>query len=423
MESTAPDRRRGKGRARLIRSALLEPTQRIAVLSLHTSPLGRMGAGSNGGMNVYVREVCRALARLGVATDVFTRVPAGGPAGADTVDDLRRVVHVPVGQAGLRRHELLGVAQGFAEACVPMLESARCNALYSHYWLSGVAAERLRDRLGLPWAHSAHTWAMVTNGRLAPGARPEPEQRMRTEEQIANDADVLIASTEMERSALLRAYKIDRKRVSVVAPGVDNRTFRPCQKEDALHALGRDGQRLFVVVGRLERRKGVDVAVRALAALAAEHPSVRLLVVGGDGGESGEAERLRRLTAALGLGSRVEQCPPVAHPQLAMYYAAAEACLIPSYTELFGLVGLEAQACGTPIVVSRTAGIANLLRDGHEALLVEPGDACAIAVAMRRLLVEPGLAARLGRRGACLAATFSWQRTAQRLLDAFRPLC
>lgn len=389
---------------------------------MHASPLARLGEGGNGGLNVYVRDICRALGELGVSTDVFTRVPADRRAGIEILGGRSRLIKVPAGDKDLDRYGLAEAVPAFVSMVSVLAVAQRYDLLYSHYWLSGIAAARVRRRLDIPWAHTAHTLAVVKNQRLAPGAQPEPEERVAAEGHIAQGADLLVVSTAAERQALVQSYCVDPERAVVVTPGVDLTAFKPGRRDAARRALAREDQRLFVIVGRLERLKGVDLALRALASLPAARPEARLLVIGGDGGRPGETARLRALAAKLGIAGQVEFLGPVPQAQLATYYVAADACLLPSYTESFGLVGLEAQACGTPVVASSAAGLASVIQDGETGFLVPGSDPEGYAVAMRRLLEDPGVAERMGRQAAQLAGGFSWAAAAEQLLSRFRQL-
>jgi D-inositol-3-phosphate glycosyltransferase len=300
------------------------------------------------------------------------------------------------------------------------------DLIYSHYWLSGLAACCLRSSLRLPWAHTAHTLAVVKNRKLAPGDQPEPDQRVAGEGEIARCADLLVVSTTAEGDELRQAYDVRPERVAVVTPGVDLLAFEPQPRSLARLLVGHPGERLFVFVGRLERLKGVDLILRALARITAEgrHQDVRLLVLGEDSGAGGVSEkaRLQVLARELGVAGRVDFLGSVAQPRLATYYAAAEAALMPSYNESFGLAGLEAQASGTAVVAGRGAGLASVLRDGVTGFLVDRQDPELYAGFMRRLLEEPGLSERLGRNGRRLAERFSWRRTADDLLGRFQGL-
>jgi D-inositol-3-phosphate glycosyltransferase len=398
------------------------------VICLHTSPTAALGLCANGGLNVYVRELCLALGKRGVATDVFTRRASEDAPETEPLGPLSRVVYLSAGPPEVEKYRLLDHVPEFSEEVERWTSRSGLNydLLYSHYWLAGLAACSLRARLGVPWVHTAHTLAVVKNRRLAPGDQPEPEIRVELEGEISRCADLLVVSTEAEGSELRRAYHVPPDRTFVLTPGCDPETFRPMEADRARRRVGYEGDRLFLFVGRLERLKGVDVILRALALVTAggRHPEARLLVLGEDsraGGES-EKQRLIELVAELRLQDRVDFLGSVPQPQLPAYYAAAEACLMPSYNESFGLVGLEAQACGTPVVLSREAGLASVVRDGATGFLVDGPDPRAYAALMLRLLEEPGLARRMGARAARLAAGMGWQRSADRLLGRLQDL-
>jgi D-inositol-3-phosphate glycosyltransferase len=401
---------------------------RVAVISLHTSPTATLGHSANGGLNVYVREVCTALSRRGVATDVFTRkVSERGPT-FESLAPLSRVVYLPAGDASVDKNGLVDFVPRFTGSVQEYIERCglRYDMVYSHYWLSGLVACCLRSSLRAPWAHTAHTLAVVKNKKLAPGDAPEPELRVASEGEIARCADVLVVSTVGEGDELRRSYGVRPEQLAVVTPGVDLLAFHPKPRSLARALIGHPDERLLVFVGRLERLKGVDLVLRALALITADgqHPDVRLLVLGEDSGAGGVSEkaRLQALAAELGIAGRVDFRGSVAQPKLASYYAAAEGALMPSYNESFGLAGLEAQACGTAVVAGRGAGLASVLRDGVSGFLVDRQDPEVYAGFMRRLLDEPGLSERLGRNGRKLAERYSWQRTADELLRLFQEL-
>jgi D-inositol-3-phosphate glycosyltransferase len=409
------------------RSGQARPS-RVAMITMHTSPTATLGHNTNGGLNVYVREVCSAFSRRGIATDVFVRRAETDPPVVERLAPLSRVTHLPAGPGGLDKYQLLDQVPAFADRIARLIEESgvRYDAIHSHYWLSGLVACALHGRLGVPWAHTAHTLAVVKNHQPAPGAVLEPAVRVSLEGEISRCADLLVVHTRAEGDDLCRAYQVPRERIAVVPPGVDLDTFRPQARDVARREVGHPSRRLFVFVGRLEPLKGVDVILRAFAQLTAggRHPDALLLVVGEDSGADGggERERLRRLTGELGLTDRVEFGGSVDQRRLPAYYAAAEACLMPSYSESFGLVGLEAQACGTALIASNVAGLASVVKDGVTGFLVEGPDPAAYADRMRRLLEEPGLAERMGQRGRRLALGFSWDRTAGRLLERMETL-
>lgn len=409
----------------LASSLSLPRALRVAVISMHTSPTGALGNGANGGLNVYVRETCAAFARRGIATDVFTRVPGSEPAASLRLGTLTRVVNVPAGPPGLDKYGLTGEVDTFAAAVAAHAErdGARYDVIHSHYWLSGAAACRLRAEWETPWAHTAHTLAAVKNRRLAPGDRPEPALREMIEAEIARSADLLVVSTESEGEELRRAYGARADRVVVVAPGVDLDAFRPVERAAARRRLGLPG-RPVLFAGRLERLKGAEVALRAFARVAPDHPDAVLVVIGGDSRTGGESElaRLRGIAAELGVEARVSFRGSVAHSDLRHYYSAAEALLMPSYSESFGLVGLEAQACGCPVVAADVAGLASVVRDQVTGYLVPSHDPAEWAARLCSLLNDPELSQQMGRRGRLLAQRFSWSRTAEHLAAEYEAL-
>jgi D-inositol-3-phosphate glycosyltransferase len=406
---------------------IVMPRARIAVVSMHTSPTASLGESANGGMNVYIREISAAFSRCGIATDVFTRwVGADDPA-VERMAPLSRVVYLPAGHDHSDKYQLQHHVEEFATEALAFIDEQQLEyqLLYSHYWLSGLVARSLRETLGLPWVHTAHTLGQVKNRQLAPGAKPEPNERIRAEREIAVQADRQIASTDDEREDLALLYGADSDRIAVVAPGIDLATFFPMPKSDAKRKIGFPDQRLLLFVGRLERLKGVETILRALA-LAADrrHQDVRLLVLGEDSrdAEQSEKDRLRGLAAELGIADRVDFLGSVAHHELPYFYAAAEACLMPSYSESFGLVGLEAQACGCAVIASNVAGLASVVREGVTGYLVDGHEPAEWADRILRLLNDPENAEQMGRRGVLLAQRFPWSLTADRVWAAMEPL-
>ena len=406
---------------------IIMPRARIAIVSMHTSPTASLGHSANGGMNVYIREICAAFGKCGIATDVFTRSVGGDDPETEMMSPLSRVVYLPAGHDHADKYQLEHHVDEFAGRALAYIEEDQLDyqLVYSHYWLSGMVARILSERLELPWAHTAHTLALVKNRQLAPGATPEPIGRVRAEREIAAQADILIVSTGDEGEDLIELYGADPDRVAVVAPGIDLSSFFPRPKSEARRKIGFAGQRLLLFVGRLERLKGVETLLRAFA-LAADrrHQDVRLLVLGEDSrdAEQSEKDRLRRIAEALGIADRVEFLGPVAHHELPYFYAAADACLMPSYSESFGLVGLEAQACGCAVIASNVAGLASVVREGVTGYLVEGHEPGVWAERMLRLLDDPESADQMGRRGVLLAQRFPWALTADRLWATMEPL-
>lgn len=386
---------------------------------MHTSPTASLGKSANGGLNVYVREVCTAFSERGIATDVFTRRQSEDDPDIERLASLSRVVYLPAGN-GNDKYSLLDHVPQFAEG---VLDFARHNRiaydlLYSHYWLSGEAACFVRPEIAAAWAHTAHTLGLVKNRALESGADPEPEVRIRIEGEIAQQADLMITSTADEAFDLVDGYHASPERVFTVAPGVDLSMFRPLDRDQARGTIGYGNERLVLFVGRLERLKGAEVAIRALSLLRdRQHDDVRLLILGEDArnGDESEKARLKAVTAAVGVQDRVDFLGSVAHHELPYFYSAADLLVMPSYTESFGLVALEAQACGLPVVGSGVSGLRSVVRDEVTGYLIDAHEPALYAERIGRLLDSPDLARQMGRRGHMLAQRYSWRRTADRV--------
>jgi D-inositol-3-phosphate glycosyltransferase len=393
--------------------------RRIAVISMHTSPTASLGQNANGGLNVYVHEVATAFSERGIDTDIFTRRQSPDDPTVEQLAPLSRVIYLPAGN-GLDKYSLYREVPPFARGIVAFAEreGVTYDLLFSHYWLSGEAACLLRPRLAPAWAHVAHTLGLVKNRTLALGARAEPALRIQVEGEIAQQADLLIASTEDESRDLVSLYGAEEDRVFVVPPGVDLSMFQPIERAEARRKIGYGPGRLLLFAGRLERLKGVDVAINALALLLDRaHDDVRLLILGEDSrdGEESEKERLKALALATGVRDRVDFLGSVAHHELPYFYSAAEVIVMPSYSESFGLVALEAQACGRPVVASSVSGLRSVVRDDVSGYLIDGHDPAAYAERIGRLIDDPELARQMGARGRLLAQRFSWSRTADRL--------
>ncbi len=402
---------------------------RIAMVSMHTSPLDQPGTGDAGGMNVYVIELARRLAARGVEVDVFTRATSSAlPPVVEAAPGVL-VKHVVAGPfEGLPKGELPGQMCIFArevlraEAGQPQ---GHYDAVHSHYWLSGQVGALARDRWGVPLVHSMHTMAKVKNAFLADGDTPDPVIREIGEEQVVAAADMLIANTDLEAKQLIELYDAPAGRVEVVHPGVDLGVFSPVATELARARLRvpLDAQ-VLLFAGRIQPLKAPDVLLRAAAVMLQRDPSLReRLVVAVVGGPSGTGlehpESLAQLSAELGLDDVVRFVPPVAQDDLVRWYSAADVVAVPSYNESFGLVAVEAQAAGTPVVAAAVGGLTTAVRDGVSGLLVDGHGAEEWADALERVLREPGLADRLGRGALGQAALFSWDRTADATLAVY----
>src|SRR2546428_12442019 len=407
----------------------------LAIVSLHASPVAALGAGENGGMNVYVRAVCEELSRRGIPTEVFTRrTSADGP---DRVRLAEKswVTRLRVGPAEeVDKGGLFDLLPSFTEAV--LREQRRRRAGYglghSHYWLSGWVAARVRDEWKLPWFHTFHTLARVKNERAAEGALVEPEHRIAVEQSIVRNSDRLIASSLQEADDLVRLYGASRSRVSVVAPGVDLDLFGPRPTEALRTELGLGDAPVVVFAGRLERLKGTEIVIRALALLAgASEPSDRpvLIIIGADShngasesrASGGERARLEALTRALGVASQVRFLGSIDQAALARYLSLAAVCVVPSYSESFGLVALEASACGTPVVAARVGGVPAIVRDGLTGFTLSSHDPALYAERIGRLLHDEELRRCFSRRSRLVATQFSWTDTVERPVGGLHP--
>jgi D-inositol-3-phosphate glycosyltransferase len=403
--------------------------RRVATLSVHTSPLDQPGGGDAGGMNVYVCEVAKRLAELGIEVEIFTRATSSD---LPTVLELApgvTVRHVTAGPyEGLDKNDLPAQLCAFTNGVLraeAVQEPGYFDLVHSHYWLSGQVGWLAKERWGVPLVHSMHTMAKVKNALLAEGDAPEPTARAIGEAQVVEAADRLLASTEEEARQLVELYDADPERVVTVAPGVDLDVFRPDDAVAARRRLGFGPDAVVLLfVGRIQPLKAPDVLLRAAARLLAADPELReRLVVAIVGGPSGsglaEPEHLQKLAGALGIADVTRFDPPVPQPALADYYRAATVTVVPSYTESFGLVAVESQACGTPVVAAAVGGLRTAVADGRSGLLVDGHDPVDYAVAVDRLLRDADLHRRLSRGGVAHAATFGWSATAARVLDVY----
>ena len=393
------------------------PVRRVAVLSVHTSPLAQPGAGDGGGMNVYVRALAAGLAHAGVECDVFTRREDHDAPAVTRVDDGFRVVHIDVGPSGpVALHDLTALVDPFADAVLDRMRETgdEYDVLHANYWISGAVGHRLKHALDRPLVATFHTLARV---KAEAGFDDEPEQRARLEHEVIDCADLMLASTAEERMQLADLYGAEPSRIEIVPPGVDHSVFRPSHDDGAaLRAqLGLGDRSMLLFVGRIQPLKGVDVALRALAEL--DDQSATLVVVGGPSGPSGtsESERLHGLVGELGLAERVVFLPPQPHDALADFYRAADVCIVPSRAESFGLVALEAAACGTPVVAASVGGLRSLVDDGATGFLVDDRNPAAYAAPVAMLLEDPELAAEIGAIASARSRKYSWSITAARL--------
>jgi len=409
--------------SRLDTSELTDP-RRVAVLAVHTSPLDQPGIGDAGGMNVYVLQSALHLARRGVEVEIFTRATASTDPPIVRVAPgvlVRNVVAGPF--EGLDKYDLPTQLCAFAAGVLraeAVHEPGYYDIVHSHYWLSGQVGWLARDRWSVPLVHTAHTLAAVKNAALAEGDTPEPPLRTVGEQQVVDEADRLIANTEDEARQLVSLHHADSARIDVAHPGVDLDVFRPGDRRAARASLGLPpDEDVVAFVGRIQPLKGPDVLLRAVAKLQRVH----VVVAGGPSG-SGLAvpDGLVRLADELGITARVTFLPPQSREDLARLFQGVNLVAVPSYSESFGLVALEAQACGTPVVAAAVGGLPVAVRDRVSGTLVAGHDVDRWAQAIDELLrLGAGPRAWAMRRSAVQhAATFSWDNTVDALLASYR---
>ncbi|XVU24952.1 D-inositol-3-phosphate glycosyltransferase [Actinoplanes sp. CA-054009] len=396
--------------------------RRIATLSVHTSPLEQPGTGDAGGMNVYIVEVAKRLARRGVEVEIFTRATRGDLPPCVEMAPGVLVRHITAGPyEGLEKEELPAQLCAFANG-VLRAEAARppghYDLIHSHYWLSGQVGWLARERWGVPHVHTAHTLAKVKNRLIAAGDRPEPRARVIGEEQVIAESDRLVANTRFEARDLVAYYDADPARTAVVQPGVDLERFRPGPADRARFGLPADGK-IIAFVGRIQPLKAPDVLIAALAAMRTK--DVTVVICGGPSGSGlDRPTSLIELAASLGVSASVRFLPPQNGDGLAALYRTADVVAVPSYNESFGLVALEAQACGTPVVAAAVGGLVTAVRDGVSGVLVDGHDPAAWARVLDDLLAAPRRRETLAAAAVAHASDFSWDRTAEGLLRVYR---
>lgn len=392
-----------------------EVTLRAGIISLHTSPLTQPGAGDSGGMNVYIREFVSSLTQAGVHCDVFVRRWNDDVEPIVEVEPGFRVIHVPAGAPDLAKEELPGIVDEFTEWMSKWLAENPVDVLHANYWLSGAVGHRLKHHLDLPLVTTFHTLARVK----AEMGDIEPQSRIDAEAMVVACSDILVANAEQERDQLIELYGADPDRIKIVHPGVDRAFFSPGSVEGARTAISYEGGPLLLFVGRIQPLKGLDIAVEALAQL--DNRSARLLIVGGASGQQGASEvaRLEQLMEKLDVRNRVEFIAPQPHYALSTFYRAADVVVMPSRSESFGLVALEAAACGVPVVAAAVGGLRTLVRDGVTGYLIEERDPSQYANAIDLILADPLLAAQMATEAAMAAGEYRWSFLAERLREIY----
>jgi D-inositol-3-phosphate glycosyltransferase len=408
----------------------------IAMLSYHTCPLAVLGGKNTGGMNVYVRELTRYLGREGVHVDVFTRSENEHiPSVSHDLGYFNRVVHIPAGpQVYLPKENLSDYTEIFAQEILDFANKKQINydLIHSHYWLSGLAGEILKQHWDIPMLQMFHTLGKIKQriGRTA--EEREGDYRIYGEMRVLDAADLTIAATDAEHSQLVDLYNVPSDKIDVIPPGVDTHHFYPIPSDEAKEAIGiSPNEKMALFVGRIEPLKGVDTLLRAMAVLKKNCHSFicpdYLIVIGGDpGGDeeklSDEMARLQGLSCNLDLGDMVIFLGKRGQDTLPYYYSAAEVVVMPSHYESFGMVALEAMACGTPVIASRVGGLAHLVRDGETGFNVPAQDPDALAEKLRSLFINHDMRAAFGARAAAYAKGFSWEIITKQVKDVYQEL-
>ena len=396
------------------------------MLSVHTSPLEVPGCGDAGGMNVYIVETARRLAQRGTAVEIFTRATSSDQPPAVELGPGVTVRHVTAGPyEGLAKDDLPAQLCAFTAGVLraeAFHDPGWYDVIHSHYWLSAQVGWLLRDRWGVPLVHSAHTLAKVKNQSLAEGDVPEPRARIIGEEQVVAEADRPIASTREEAGQLIDLYGADPQRVRTVAPGVDLETFVPGSRSQARASLDlHPTAPTLLFVGRIQPLKAPDLLLRVAHLLRFELPDLQVAIVGGPSGAGvATPDWLTDLARELDLGETVRFVPPADRGTVAQYYRAADITVVPSYNESFGLVALESQACGTPVVAAAVGGLTTAVANGTSGLLVDGHDPDRWAKTISDLLASPAELDRLRQRARSHAKKFSWDRTTDGLLEAYQ---
>ena len=409
---------------------------RAAMISYHTCPLATLGGKDTGGMNVYVRDLARELGRRGIGVDVYTRsqdehVP-------HVLHDLgfgNRIVHVPAGpETPLPKDRLQDYLDQFVSGVLSFAEARglRYDVIHAHYWLSGLAGLELRRRWGPPLIQMFHTLGEMKNRVARSADEHSPPERLEAERRLLREADRVVASTQAELAQFQWLYKVDTSRVVVIPPGVDPGRFYPIHPDEAKEFVGIPaGSQLLLFVGRIEPLKGIDTLLEAVSILERKgwmaRRSLCLAVIGGDPDVNPEKmteemKRLQELRENLGLDQLVTFLGRRDQDTLPYYYSAAEAVVVPSHYESFGLVALEAMACGTPVVASETGGLVFLVRDGQTGFHVPVGDATALAEKVGLLIRDGDLRARLGRQAVAYAQRFAWPLIADQIVELYHSL-
>jgi D-inositol-3-phosphate glycosyltransferase len=404
-------------------------TRRIAMLSVHACPLAKLGGRDSGGMNVYVRELARVLGKRGIEVDVFTRWREKYDPRIQQLGENARVIHIESGPIGywpkMDVYDHLDEFTAKLDEYVTA-EGRSYDLIHSHYWLSASVARTLARRWAVPRIQMFHTLGQVKREVMDEDIDGESDVRVSIERQAVQESAAIVAASEIELGELRDLYGANPAKVHIIPCGVDPTLFHPIRQADARERLGRDQcERIVLFVGRIEQIKGIDVLLRALGLLFIRRPDLRsdvcLLVVGGaldPGDDAPETEKileLRRLVHEHRMEANVNFVGSLDQENLALYYAAADVCAVPSLTESFGLVALEAMACGTPVVGTRVGGLQTLIEHGESGLLVPAGDYQALADAIEQVLTDHRLRIHLAHGARDRAEHYTWENVGDKI--------
>jgi D-inositol-3-phosphate glycosyltransferase len=409
---------------------------RIAMISYHTCPLATLGGKDTGGMNVYVRDLTRQIGRMGIQVDVFTRSQDEHvPHVLHNLGYGNRVVHIPAGpEIPLPKEELVSYIPEFVEGIRKFATSKylHYDLIHSHYWMSGLAAEELKAEWQTPVLHMFHTLGLMKQRVARTAGEVEGEFRLSGERKVLEKADRIVAATPAEYAQLQWLYQADMRKVVVIPPGVDLSRFYPIPKDEAKEFIGIPPcDQMLLFVGRIEPLKGLDTLLEAIAMMRTwrefDHRPLCLSIIGGDPGVSDEEmteemNRIHDLHHQFGVSDIVTFLGKRSQDTLPYYYSAAEAVVLPSHYESFGMVALEAMACGTPVVASQVGGLAFLVQDGETGFTVPVSEPHALADRLCTLIIDQDLRRKMGVQAAEFARGYGWTIIAERILQLYKQM-
>lgn len=413
-----------------IRTSAAPTLRRVAMFSVHSSPLATLGGQVTGGMNVYVRELSRQLSRHGIAVDMYTRRQDPDLPEIIEFDQQARVIHLNAGPvAPYSKHdvydhmpEFVGHVQSFVAK-----EGLQYDCLHSHYWLSGWVALRLRQHLQAPMAHMSHTLGYPKNSAVQQAWEREPPTRLQVEYEVLKHSDHLIAESQASKDHMVQDYGVDPARIEIIPCGVETSIFHPQDRRKARQRLGLPEGPALLFIGRLQPLKGIDTLLRCAHDIRRRRADVQVLIVGGgvdtdDPHERQERERLHALMRTLDIAEHVQFIDAQPQEKLAHYYAAADVVVMPSHYESFGMVVLEAMACGTPVVASHVGGLASTVLPGQTGFLAPVGDVQAFARSVEQLIGDPELWQSMSEAAYLRSQAYTWPRIMKRTLQLYRRL-